>query len=71
MLFGRVKNFSGRPIREPNTWFAWRPVRLINGMWAWLEDVERIDYFDPMIPPFVPITIFGAWCFRSINKSIK
>ena len=23
-------------------WFAWRPVRLTSGKWAWLRNVHRI-----------------------------
>lgn len=25
-------------------WFAWRPVRLIEGGWAWLRTVERREH---------------------------
>ena len=25
-------------------WFAWRPVRTIDGFWIWLETVERIHF---------------------------
>ena len=27
--------------REPRVWFAWHPVHLVDGRWAWLEHVER------------------------------
>ena len=30
--------FNGR------SWFAWRPVRLESGKWAWLRFVERRHY---------------------------
>lgn len=27
---------------EPTPWFAWYPVKLVNGKWAWLKWVGRI-----------------------------
>jgi hypothetical protein len=30
-------------------WYAWRPVRLMNGKWVWLEYVERTSYFNPEV----------------------
>jgi hypothetical protein len=34
-----------RRAAEWSPWFAWYPVRLIDGVtWAWLEIIERIDY---------------------------
>ena len=33
-------------MRDWSTWFAWRPVPLLGGGWAWLEYVERHEDFD-------------------------
>jgi hypothetical protein len=30
-------------------WFAWIPVRTIDGEWVWLETVERVWYQSPAI----------------------
>lgn len=27
-----------------HTWFAWRPVHLLDGRWAWLQTVRRRRY---------------------------
>lgn len=31
----------GAPIGPVHDWFAWRPVRLWYGKWAWLRTVRR------------------------------
>lgn len=28
-------------LEEPNPWFAWKPVRLMDGRYAWLKTVTR------------------------------
>lgn len=45
-------------------WFAWRPVRLVTGEWAWLETVHRTKYVGSDLPAAVPFSFPGAWCFR-------
>lgn len=27
-----------------HSWYAWRPVRLLGGGWAWRERIERRQY---------------------------
>lgn len=44
--------------REPNIWFAWHPVHLQDGRWAWLEKVER-EYAGPSI-------MHSGWLYRNI-----
>ena len=31
----------GKPFGPVHDWFAWRPVRLYYGKWAWLKTVKR------------------------------
>lgn len=31
----------GQALYTRQIWFAWRPVRLVDGRWAWLRRVER------------------------------
>ncbi len=37
-MFIVSKNWISKPWQE---WFAWRPVKLVCGSWAWLRYVER------------------------------
>lgn len=32
-------------VSPSGTWFAWRPVRLASGKWAWLR---RVSWFKPL-----------------------
>jgi hypothetical protein len=41
MIFGQAV-YTTRP------WFAWRPVRLMDGSWAWLTRVNRFRDGVPM-----------------------
>lgn len=50
MEFG--KTYTERKLRKlgmyiPHRWFAWRPVQLDTGNFAWLQYVTRIRYDDP------------------------
>lgn len=36
-----VEYSFGTPIGPAHHWFAWRPVRLFYGRWAWLKTVKR------------------------------
>lgn len=33
-----------RTIGSWETWFAWRPVRLSDGAWAWWRQIQRRQY---------------------------
>jgi len=33
----------------PEPWFAWRPVRLTNGKFAWLRTVTRTEFVNSMV----------------------
>lgn len=46
-----------------HSWFAWRPVRLLDGRWAWLQTLERISYYASEISVNAHATLNG-WCFR-------
>lgn len=36
------------PAHQPwHAWFAWYPVRTIQGRWAWCQTVERAGYAHP------------------------
>lgn len=50
--------------RTWHPWFAWRPVRLVDGTWCWLEPLERIGWETPSIPLSAPRTGFNRWSFR-------
>jgi hypothetical protein len=47
VLEGLVR-WGRRYAEDTYNWFAWRPVRLKDGSWAWLERVSRhkewVDY---------------------------
>ena len=34
-----------QPIKDWQSWFAWRPVKLRDGGWAWLETVEYEEHW--------------------------
>lgn len=40
----------GPSIDGKTLWFVWRPVRLYNGQWVWLEWVRCYEYFDSRVP---------------------
>lgn len=50
--------------REPHSWFAWRPVRLEDNRWAWLEKVERER---AMTWSLGHIYLYDGWIYRSIS----
>lgn len=44
MIWGRTKQQAHDRLRALNQWqpwFAWHPVQLDDGRWAWLRTVER------------------------------
>lgn len=38
MIFGRT--YTAVKIGKTSQWFAWYPVRLANGQWAWLQKLR-------------------------------
>lgn len=40
MILGRRRK-NGPNLWQPHRWYAWRPVHLQDGRWAWLEAVYR------------------------------
>jgi len=63
MIWGKRKG-SGH---QWSRWFAWHPVELIDGRYAWLENIERISYMAKEIEPDAPFSLPG-WCHREITK---
>ena len=41
MICGRPANEKWERLSQWHLWFAWRPVRLDDGRWAWLEWLDR------------------------------
>lgn len=41
----RWKLSGGIDTDKWHRWFAWRPVKLQDGWWAWLEYVDRCAYY--------------------------
>ena len=41
-------------------WFAWRPVKMIDGLWVWLQKVERTTYWNPKVPVSAHFSIIGT-----------
>lgn len=67
MIFGSHQNWAGNvsPFRP---WFAWRPVHLIDGRWAWLERIECGGYYRPEVPVHAPFNVFTEWCYRAPSE---
>lgn len=59
----------GRPTGDRQTWhdwFAWHPVRFMDGRRGWLERVQRCDYFADHIPSRVHFGFIGNWVYRPL-----
>lgn len=41
MIWGETDDAYSARLHTPHRWFAWRPVLLEDGRWAWLQTVER------------------------------
>ena len=41
MIFGRPAKTRWGHLSQWHLWFAWRPVRLADGRFAWLEWIDR------------------------------
>ncbi len=75
MLWGmsdaeRAERYRGRSeyLSQWHEWFAWMPVLLIDGKWAWLQSVYWTGFVEnPSIPPSTRFThwlIFGrSYCY--------
>lgn len=53
--------------RAPYEWhrvYAWRPVKTVEGVWVWLEPVDRISWVSNCIPSHAWHTFHGGWSFR-------
>lgn len=42
-------------------WFAWRPVKTIDGRWTWLRTIERQRY---ALKPHLPGPMTEWWGYR-------
>lgn len=52
MIWGETWEHRNERCREWHSWFAWRPVGLIDGRLAWLEVVERCEIIPwGLMPP--------------------
>ncbi len=61
MVFGRKSALALSSMKwAPH--YAWVPVPLMDGRWAWLQEVERISYFAPEIP--IIRGWWRFWCYR-------
>lgn len=55
--------------RGKHVWYAWRPVKMLDGRWIWLERVMRIHYMDSSVPARGSHhTIIGFWCFKPLGS---
>lgn len=43
-----------------NTWFAWYPVRLINGRWVWLKSIKWRE-----------VELYRSYRYRIYNVRMK
>lgn len=41
MIWGETDDAYSTRITTPHAWFAWHPVTLTDGRWAWLTTVQR------------------------------
>jgi hypothetical protein len=50
-------------------WFAWRPVRLTDGVWVWLETVELTSYLHWEVPSTAVFnrSLFGYFVCREVT----
>ena len=72
MIFGKAsRDIYGYtipvPPHTPYQWWAWRPVRLMTGEWAWRETVVVHDFYSPDVDPDAPHNVFTGWCYRRPN----
>lgn len=49
-------------------WYAWRPVRLMDGRYAWLETVEVASYYLHDVSPwaYFHLGLRGSWVARPV-----
>jgi hypothetical protein len=46
MIWGETFDHRKARMLAPHLWFAWRPIRLVTGEWAWLTNVMRVWWDD-------------------------
>lgn len=66
MVFGKTKEHREHSRLWRLEWhkaYAWLPVPLTDGRWAWLQPVERISYFASEIRASAPKSL-SFWCYR-------
>jgi hypothetical protein len=66
VIWGSKRHAKEAAERRWHEWFAWKPVHLVDGRWAWLTAVDRCRFLARHIPPNVPFSTFG-WCYREIG----
>lgn len=49
-----------------HTVFVFWPKRLIDGRWAMLQKLERVNYGSDLAPRYAPKSFFG-WYYREIK----
>jgi hypothetical protein len=52
---------------EWRPWFAWCPVRLMNGQWIWLKTVERTSYWNKEVESDVCTNNFHSYVCRELR----
>jgi len=63
----------GKKIIDKRHWhkvFIIWPRQLIDGRWAFIETVERIDYVESSIPPGT-IHNYNGWCYRAVEGAYR
>jgi hypothetical protein len=51
---------------EWHRWYAWRPIRLEDGRFVWLEAVER-----KLTAAKAPVLIADFWKYRTIEEGMR
>ena len=72
MIYGESDAEWRERTSAPHEWFAWFPVRLIDGRRAWLESVSRVRQRSP--PPFPSYWIYNekgrSWYAGMIDQTV-
>ena len=77
MIFGKTdseKNMSRNKYKVWHRVFIILPKKLIDGRWAFLQWVERVDYMSTLVDSsaHASMSIFTdfSWCYREIERRL-